>query len=80
MIEARTTAFLDELHLGQLACAKLIGLLQGSLSIGLPALVTGFPEPRSFLEERFRVMSGFAIVLNSIYAHRCYAVGRQIQG
>lgn len=56
----------DELRLAQLACAKLVGLLQGTLSIGLPALVTGVPEPRGFLDDRFRVMIGFALVLHSV--------------
>jgi hypothetical protein len=68
MIDATTAIPADEIRLAQLACAKLAGLLQGTLSIGLPALVTGVPDPRTFLEERFRVMSGFAIVLHSISA------------
>jgi hypothetical protein len=56
----------DELRLAQLACAKLAGLVQGALSIGLPALRTGVPEPRGFLVDRFRVMTGFALVLHSV--------------
>ena len=56
----------DELRLAQLACGKLAGLVQGALSVGLPALVTAVPEPRSFFDDRFRVMTGFALVLHSI--------------
>lgn len=56
----------DELWLAQLACAKLVRILEGALSIGLPALSTGVPEPRAFLEERFRILSAFATVLHSI--------------
>jgi hypothetical protein len=56
----------DELHLAQLACVKLVKLLQGTLSIGLPSLVTGVPEPQQFLRERFRVMEALAIVLGTV--------------
>jgi hypothetical protein len=67
MVEAATGAIdADELPLAQLACAKLANLIQGALSIGLPALSAGTPEPRGFLEERFRVMTGFALVLHSV--------------
>jgi hypothetical protein len=55
----------DELRLAQLACAKLAGLVQGALSVGLPALVTGVPEPRAFLHDRFRVLGAFAVVLHA---------------
>lgn len=67
MLEPATAAVdADELRLAQLACAKLAGLVQGTLSIGLPALVTCVPEPRGFLEDQFRVMTGFALVLHSV--------------
>jgi hypothetical protein len=67
MIEPTTIAIdADELRLAQLACAKLAGLVQGALSVGLPAQVTGIPEPRAFLGEQFRVMEGFALVLHSV--------------
>jgi hypothetical protein len=67
MLDSTPVAFdRDELHLAQLACAKLARLVQGAVSIGLPALVTGLPEPRVFLEEQFRVMTGFALVLHTI--------------
>ncbi len=67
MLEPTTVALDgDELHLAQLACAKLARLVQGTVSIGLPALITGIPEPRAFLEEQFRVMTGFALVLHTV--------------
>jgi hypothetical protein len=67
MTESTTTALpAEELRLAQLACAKLAGMLQGAISVGLSALVTGVPEPLTFLEERFRVMAGFAVVLNAV--------------
>ena len=56
----------DELHLAQLSCLKLVKLLQGTLSIGLPSLVTGVPDPQRFLGERFRVMEALAIVLGTV--------------
>jgi hypothetical protein len=67
-----TTIDADELRLAQLACAKLAGLVQGALSVGLalpinqPASATGFPDPRLFFDERFRVLTGFALVLHSV--------------
>ncbi len=67
MHDSTTTALpADELSLARLTCAKLVGLVQGTLSIGLPALITGVPDPQVFLEERFRVMNAFAIVLHTI--------------
>jgi hypothetical protein len=56
----------DELRLAQLACLKLAKLVQGTLSLGLPAMVTGIPEPRAFLEQQFRVMTPFALVLSAV--------------
>jgi hypothetical protein len=58
----------DELRLAQLACGKLAGLVEGTLSIGVPALVSGVPAPRPFIETQFRILTGFAIVLNSVAA------------
>ena len=67
MTESTTTAIpAEESRLAQLACAKLAGMLQGAITVGLSALVTGIPEPLTFLEERFRVMAGFALVLNAV--------------
>jgi hypothetical protein len=59
-----TTAAIDgdELRLAQLACAKLAGLVQGMVLVGLPALVAGVPDPRAFLDGQFRVMTGFGLV------------------
>lgn len=56
----------DEIRLGQLACQKLAGLVEGALTIGLPALVTGCPEPRDFLSRQFALMSSFAQVLHTV--------------
>ncbi len=67
MIEPMTDSVsVDELKLAQLACAKLAGIVQGTLSIGLAALVTGVPDPRGFLETQFRVMTGYALVLHTV--------------
>src|SRR4051812_40461988 len=66
MTESTTALPADESRLAQLACAKLAGMLQGAISVGLSALATGVPEPLTFLEERFRVMAGFALVLNAV--------------
>jgi hypothetical protein len=60
---------LDELRLAQFACAKLAGMVQGAVSIGLPALVSGESgafDSRIFLEQQFRVMTGFALVLHTV--------------
>jgi hypothetical protein len=56
----------DDICFAQTACAKLAKLLQGTLSVGLPSLTTGFPEPRSFFEDSFRVMEAYATVLHTI--------------
>jgi hypothetical protein len=56
----------DELRFAQLACVRLVHRVQGALSIGLPALITGGPEPRGFLEDRFRELAAFALVLHTI--------------
>jgi hypothetical protein len=56
----------DDVQLVRLACVKLANLLQGALSIGLPALITGVPEPRGFLAERFEVMEAFVTVLDCV--------------
>jgi hypothetical protein len=56
----------DEIRLASLACEKLTGLVLGACSIGLPFLVVDFPEPRTFWEDRFRVMIAFAVVLDTV--------------
>jgi hypothetical protein len=66
MVEPPTTPSSDELRLAQLACVKLVGLVRGALSIGLPALVTGIPDPRTFLQDRFRVVNAFVLVLHTV--------------
>jgi hypothetical protein len=66
MVELETSAPSgDELQLARLGCAKLAKLVQGALSIGLPALETGVPDPRVFFADRFRVLTAFALVLHS---------------
>lgn len=66
MIEPATGTRNDELRFGQLACTKLVGHIQGAMSIGLPALVTGVPDPRPFLQDRMRVATAFATVLHTV--------------
>jgi len=67
MVELTTaTSNSSELLLAQLACAKMVGLLKGVVSIGLPAIVTGVPDPRPFLQDQFRVVTSFAIVLHTV--------------
>jgi hypothetical protein len=56
----------DELRLAQLACAKLAGMVQGTISVGLIALSHGLPEARGLFEKSFQVMNGFALVLHSV--------------
>lgn len=56
----------DEVRLAQLACVKLANILQGTLSLGLPATVTGVPEPRGFFETEVAVMTGYGQVLHSV--------------
>jgi hypothetical protein len=56
----------NEILLACLACEKLTGLVLGACSVGLPFLVSDFPEPLSFWEDRFRVMTAFAVVLDTI--------------
>jgi hypothetical protein len=56
----------DEILLAQLACVKLAKLVQGAFSVGLSALQTEAFDAPVFFEERFRVLTGFALVLHSI--------------
>lgn len=72
---AQTQTRDDELLLAQLACAKLPKLLQGALSVGLPALVTRAPEPRAFFRDCFRRINAFAVVLQSA----CWPTGNVAQ-
>jgi hypothetical protein len=57
---------IDDICFAQTACNKLAKLLQGTLSVGLPSMSTGFPDARSFFEESFRVMEAYATVLHTI--------------
>jgi hypothetical protein len=66
MIQNSAASDGNEMLLAQLACAKLARLVEGTVSIGLPAIQTRTPEPVGFLEERFRAMDAFAHVLHSI--------------
>lgn len=56
----------DDVCFAQTACIKLVKLLQGTLSVGLPSLVTGFPDSRLFFDEAFHVMEAYATVLQTI--------------
>jgi hypothetical protein len=56
----------DELRLAQLACTKLAGIVQGTVSVGLSGVVTGVPDPRVFLDDQFDVMIGYGRVLHTI--------------
>jgi hypothetical protein len=59
----------DEWHLARLCCVKFAKQLQGMLSIGLSALVTGIPDPASFFPDCFQVLDSHAIVLHTISGH-----------
>jgi hypothetical protein len=56
----------NELHLARLCCAKLTGILQGTISIGLPALICGKPDPQVFLPEQFDVMDAHVVAMSKI--------------
>lgn len=56
----------DEFQLADLSSIKLVKRLQGTLSIGVPALVTGGPDPRNFFPEQFRKMNAHCVVLGTI--------------
>jgi hypothetical protein len=71
MVQTTATTVSDELQLAQFACAKLARLVQGAVSIALPAFATGTPEPGPFLQDRFRVLHAFALVLHTI----CWPAG-----
>jgi hypothetical protein len=66
MNQSSTASDGNEMLLAQLACIKLARLVEGTVSIGLPAIQTRTPEPVGFLEERFRAMDAFALVLHTI--------------
>jgi hypothetical protein len=67
MVEsAKATSNGDELRFGQLACTKLVRHFQGAMSVGLPALVTGVPDPRPFLHDQLRVVTAIATVLQTV--------------
>jgi hypothetical protein len=63
-----STTKADDLRLAQLACAKLGGILQGTISVGLTLLVSKVrvPDPVAFFEKQFEVMTGFAQVLHIV--------------
>jgi len=57
-----TTLLHDLDPFAQVASIKLVKLLQGTLSVGLPSLVIGFPESRSFPYESFHVMDSLSSI------------------
>lgn len=66
MVDSMTVAFpADELHLAQLACVKLAGMVQGTLSVGLCGLVGDAGYPRYLFDKYFEVITGYAQVLDT---------------
>jgi hypothetical protein len=65
---ATLTIDADELQFAQLACLRLAKRLQGTLSVGLPAVVNRWSHARPFLEDNFRVLAAFAVALGAVYA------------
>ena len=64
-----TSSAADDLRLAQLACAKLAGMLQGVLSVGLPGLVGAGPDPQVFFKSQFEFLLGYARVLHTVGAN-----------
>jgi hypothetical protein len=62
----RANASDQEMQLAALAFNKLVGMLQGTLTTGLPGLLTGVPEPGPFFDEQFRRLEAHTLVLHSI--------------
>jgi hypothetical protein len=60
----------DDLVFARLACSKLARMLQGVLSVGLPSLVTGGPEPKQWFTYRFHRLSALAVVLEIVVFKR----------
>lgn len=56
----------EDLRLAQDACAQVAARVQGTVSVGLPGLVTGLPEPRPFIEQQFRTTTDLAYVLHAV--------------
>ena len=73
-VNFRANAFEQETQLAALAFGKLVGMLQGALTIGLPGMVTGVPEPGPFFDEQFRRIEAHALVLHSISGHAATVV------
>lgn len=53
----------DPFALERLACARLAGMVQGVLTVGVPLLVYGEIDPREFFDGRFCQLQAFATVL-----------------
>jgi hypothetical protein len=58
----------EEVRFAQLACLRLARRLHGTLSVGLPAVVNRWPQARPFLDDNFRELAAFAVVLGAVYA------------
>lgn len=58
-------AEVDDTRLAQLACLKLAGMVQGAISVGLPGVVSGTPDPRAFFDAHLEVLTGYARVLHT---------------
>lgn len=56
----------EEFLLAQLACKKLVKLLQGTISVGISLQTSGMSDPAVFFAEGFEVLRSFAGVLHAV--------------
>lgn len=56
----------DEFHFARLSCTRLARFLHGVISIGLPAIATGMPDPSTFFSEQLDHMEPLAVVMGTI--------------
>jgi hypothetical protein len=66
VIDTRSAVFGADVQLAGLCCTRLVGLLQGTVSVGLPTLATGIPDPNSFFPDQFERMDAYSVVLGTV--------------
>ena len=66
IIDTTSLVFEADMQLAELCCAKLVGFLQGAVSVGLPALMKGVPDPSRFFPDQFQKMDAYSVVLGTI--------------
>ncbi len=66
VIDTRSAVLDTDVQLAGLCCTKLVGLLQGTVSVCLPTLVTDVPDPNSFFSGQFERMDAYSVVLGTV--------------